>query len=161
MTARIPFEGEVLGDIVLKVCVAPMPVPSQYNPEVPEGFDAWFARACNRDPAKRFQTATELAETLAAVCGLGRVHVATHDEDRVQYVLKANPSMSDIELPDDMPTGTMSSKTALLAGLLLGVTLVVGVITFLAWQGRAPLDAPETPAAAQDAGPLAIPKPSR
>ena len=161
MTARIPFEGEVLGDIVLKVCVAPMPVPSQYNPEVPEGFDAWFARACNRDPAKRFQTATELAETLAAVCGLGRVHVATHDEDRVQYVLKANPSMSDIELPDDMPTGTMSSKTALLAGLLLGVTLVVGVITFLAWQGRAPLDAPETPAAAQDAGPRAIPKPSR
>ena len=160
MTARIPFEGEVLGDIVLKVCVAPMPVASQFNPDVPEGFDAWFARACNRDPAKRFQSATELAETLAAVCGLGRVHVATHDEDRVRYVLKSNPTLGDIELPDDMPTGTMSSKTALLAGLLLGVTLVVGVITFFAWQQRAGNEpAPETPVA-QDAGLRAAPAPS-
>ena len=32
MTARIPFEGEVLGDIVLKVCVATMLVPSEINP---------------------------------------------------------------------------------------------------------------------------------
>ncbi len=161
MTARIPFEGEVLGDIVLKVCVAPMPVPSQWNPDAPEGFDAWFARACNRDPAKRFQTATELAETLAAVCGIGRLHVATHDEDRVQYVLKANPSMADIELPDDMPTGTMSSKTALLAGLLLGVTLVVGVITFLAWQGRAQVDDTPPVPVAVDAGPRAAPSAKR
>jgi serine/threonine-protein kinase len=147
MTARIPFEGEVLGDIVLKVCVAPMPVPSQFNPDVPEGFDAWFARACNRDPAKRFQSATELAETLAAVCGLGRIHVATHAEDRVQYVLRANAGEqnTDFDLPDDMPTGTMSSKTALLAGLLLGVTLVVGMITFLAWRERAQADTPPTP----------------
>src|ERR1700679_3444134 len=42
MTARIPFEGEVLGDIVLKVCVAPLPVASSYNPKAPSGFDAWF-----------------------------------------------------------------------------------------------------------------------
>lgn len=69
LTARIPFEGEVLGDIVLKVCAAPLPVPSQLNPDVPPGFDAWFARACHHDPAKRFQSAKELAETLSSVCG--------------------------------------------------------------------------------------------
>ncbi len=168
MTARLPFEGEVLGDIVLKVCVAALPVPSQLNPDVPDGFDAWFARACNRDPAKRFQTATELAETLAAVCGLGRVHVATHHEDRVQYVLKTSAAAQDadagdLELPDDMPTGTMSSKTALLAGLLLGVSLVVGVVTFLAWQSRAPQGEPEPapPMAAHDAGPAARPPSGR
>src|SRR4029079_18993641 len=48
MTARIPFEGDVLGDIVLKVCAAPLPVPSELNPGLPLGFDAWFARACAR-----------------------------------------------------------------------------------------------------------------
>src|SRR5205085_4407809 len=37
-TARIPFEGEVLGDIVLKVCVEPLPRPSQFNPNAPEGL---------------------------------------------------------------------------------------------------------------------------
>ena len=72
MTARIPFEGDVLGDIVIKVCASPLPVPSQIEPNVPQGFDAWFARACSRDPSKRFQSATELAESLANVCGVAR-----------------------------------------------------------------------------------------
>ena len=72
MTGRLPFEGDVLGDIVLKVCAAPIPAPSKVNPDVPPGFDAWFARACSRDPAKRFQSAEELAQALAGVCGLGR-----------------------------------------------------------------------------------------
>jgi serine/threonine-protein kinase len=87
-TARIPFEGEVLGDIVLKVCVEPLPVPSKFNPQAPEGIDQWFLRACHREPAKRFQSVDEMAEQLAKVCGLGAVKVATHAEDRVQYALK-------------------------------------------------------------------------
>ena len=63
-TARIPFEGEVLGDIVLKVCVEPLPSPSKWNPDVPEGLDAWFHRACHRETAKRFQTVEEMSEAL-------------------------------------------------------------------------------------------------
>src|SRR3954464_6715099 len=82
-TARIPFEGEVLGDIVLKVCVEPLPSPSKFNPDAPEGLDAWFHRACQRDPTKRFQTVEEMSESLAKVCGLGKVVVATKGEDRV------------------------------------------------------------------------------
>ena len=88
MTGRLPFEGDVLGDIVLKVCASPMPAPSQINPDVPPGFDAWFARACSRDPPKRFQTAEELAQALAGVCGIGRIRMATLDEDQVQYVMR-------------------------------------------------------------------------
>ena len=52
-TARIPFEGEVLGDIVLKVCVEPLPLPTRSNGDAPEGLDVWFRRACHREPAKR------------------------------------------------------------------------------------------------------------
>ena len=88
MTARIPFEGDVLGDIVIKVCASPLPVPSQIEPNVPQGFDAWFARACSRDPSKRFQSATELAESLANVCGVGRVRMQSNDDEKVQYMLK-------------------------------------------------------------------------
>ncbi len=83
MTGRLPFEGDVLGDIVLKVCASPMPAPSKINPGVPHGFDAWFARACSRDPARRFQTADELAQALAGVCGMGRIRMATLDEDQI------------------------------------------------------------------------------
>src|SRR5262245_22452765 len=87
-TARIPFEGEVLGDIVLKVCVEPLPIPSKFVPEVPPGLDAWFLRACHREAQKRFQSVAEMSEQLIKVCGLGAVQVATKAEDRVQYALK-------------------------------------------------------------------------
>ena len=101
MTARIPFEGEVLGDIVLKVCASPLPVPSQLNPDVPSGFDTWFARACSRDPQKRFQSATELAESLANVCGTGRVKTASpRREPRAVRAQEERDPLESIPIPN-------------------------------------------------------------
>jgi serine/threonine-protein kinase len=134
MTGRLPFEGDVLGDIVLKVCAAPLPVPSNLNPSVPAGFDAWFARACSRDPAKRFQTADELAQALAGVSGIGRLRVATLDEDQVQYVIR--PKRDAVSLSSLPPPNAMSPRTALLAGLVLGIAMMIGVLGFLAWRER-------------------------
>ena len=132
MTGRLPFEGDVLGDIVLKVCAAPMPAPSHVYPGIPRGFDAWFARACSRDPAKRFQTAEELAQALAGVCGLQRIRMATLDEDQVQYMMTPRTATDD---PDSMPVpAAMSPRTALLAGLVLGIAMMVGIMGFFAWR---------------------------
>jgi len=136
MIARIPFEGEVLGDIVLKVCAAPLPIPSKLNPNVPAGFDAWFARACNRDPSKRFQTAEELSEALSNVCGTGRVRVATMREDQVQYQLKpSTPDLAALAEEIEVPKG-MSARTALMAGLVLGVTMMIGIVGAIAWRDK-------------------------
>jgi serine/threonine protein kinase len=157
MTARIPFEGDVLGDIVLKVCVSPLPVPSAYNPKTPSGFDAWFAKACSRDPTKRFQTATELRESLELVCGVDapRAKAPSLDESEVQYVLRPaapNPFPLDDDL--DMPTG-MSSRTALLAGLVLGVAVMIGVVGAIAWRQQqldsGPVDVPPVAVSARRA----------
>lgn len=54
---------------MLKIIVEPLPVPSQIA-EVPPGFDAWWARAVERDPAARFQSAKELADALEGALGL-------------------------------------------------------------------------------------------
>jgi eukaryotic-like serine/threonine-protein kinase len=70
MTGHLPFEGEAVGDVLVKLCTAPMPVPSQLVNDLPPGFDAWFARALTREPEGRFQSASELGTSLAAVCGL-------------------------------------------------------------------------------------------
>jgi serine/threonine-protein kinase len=149
MTARIPFEGEVLGDIVIKVCAAPLPLPSQINRDVPPAFDAWFARACSRDPAKRFQSANELADSFANALGVGRIKTPSLDDDRVQYVLKK--STVPIEsIP--IPSASMSPKTALLAGLVLGITLMVGIAGALAWREREMADELDARAAALDGG---------
>lgn len=147
-TARIPFEGEVLGDIVLKVCVEPLPLPSQFVAGLPAGLDAWFTRTCHREAAKRFQSVEELSEQLLKVCGLGAVQVATMAEDRVQYALKP-ASQEAIDELDDLPSGGMNARTALLTGIIVGVSLMVALLGFLAWRANQEENAgPPTPAPA-------------
>ncbi|HEU4580651.1 MAG TPA: protein kinase [Polyangiaceae bacterium] len=73
---RPPFSEDTLVNLVLAVCLQPLPIPSQHG-SVPPGFDAWFARACERDVTQRFQTvreaSIELRRLVAAACGLPEV----------------------------------------------------------------------------------------
>jgi len=66
----LPFDGEAVGDLLVKLCTAPIPVPSEIAPDVPPSFDAWIHKGLTREPEQRFQTAAQLSESLAAVCGL-------------------------------------------------------------------------------------------
>jgi tRNA A-37 threonylcarbamoyl transferase component Bud32 len=70
MVGHLPFEGEAVGDLLVKICTAPLPVPSQQASGVPPHFDAWFQRALAREPGERFASAMELAEALATSCGV-------------------------------------------------------------------------------------------
>ncbi|MBX3232854.1 MAG: serine/threonine protein kinase [Labilithrix sp.] len=143
-TAKIPFEGDVLGDIVLKVCVEPMPLPSTIIADAPPGLDGWFQRACHREAQKRFQSAEEMAEQLLKVCGAGPVRIQTLDEDKMQFALKKpKPGAELAVVDDDMPSGGMNPKTALLTGIVVGVSLMVAILGFLAWRdNRENADAP-------------------
>jgi serine/threonine-protein kinase len=134
-TARIPFEGDVLGEIVLKVCIEPLPRPSDHVDGLPPGLDAWFLRACHREPAQRFQAADEMGEQLLKVCGLGAATVATMAEDRVQFAFRP-ASQEELDALDDLPSGGMNARTALLAGIIVGVSLMVLLVGFLAWRAN-------------------------
>jgi len=68
LTGKRPFYSDGLGDLVLQICIRDIPVPSESS-SVPVGFDAWFARAVNRDPEARFQSARELTDALREVLG--------------------------------------------------------------------------------------------
>jgi serine/threonine-protein kinase len=70
VTGVLPFEGESVGDLLVKICTSPPPVPSLTVPGLPAAFDTWFARALEREPDRRFQTASELAEALALAAGV-------------------------------------------------------------------------------------------
>lgn len=67
ITGELPFQSEALGDLLVKIIVGPIPVPSAVAP-VPPGFDAWWARAAERAPERRFQSAKELGTALELVC---------------------------------------------------------------------------------------------
>jgi eukaryotic-like serine/threonine-protein kinase len=51
--------------ILAQIASAPLPRPSKLRPDLPPTFDTWFARALDRDVDKRYQTAKELADSLA------------------------------------------------------------------------------------------------
>jgi serine/threonine protein kinase len=69
LTGHLPFRSDAIGDLMVKIIVDPLPVPSQ-TAQVPPGFDDWWARAAARDPAQRFQSARELTEALGLALGL-------------------------------------------------------------------------------------------
>lgn len=66
LVGQLPFPQQQFGELVLAVCLSPLPVPSEHG-DVPAGFDAWFARALARDPSERFATAEAQTEALLAV----------------------------------------------------------------------------------------------
>jgi serine/threonine-protein kinase len=56
----------VLGDLLIKICTDPVPVPSSLA-AVPPAFDAWVMRALERDPQRRFGSALEMAQELRSL----------------------------------------------------------------------------------------------
>lgn len=61
-----PFESEALGDLLILICTEDAPIPSEQG-SVPEGFDAWFLKACARKPEDRFQSGREMVDALRAL----------------------------------------------------------------------------------------------
>ena len=66
LTGRRLFRADTNAQTLNKILVEPIPPPSEARPELAP-FDALCARALERDPALRFQTADEFAAALEAV----------------------------------------------------------------------------------------------
>lgn len=71
MTGVSPFDGGSITATSVRVSVAPLPKLTTLRPELPPGVDAWFASACARDSAQRFQSARELGDALYVAAGGG------------------------------------------------------------------------------------------
>jgi serine/threonine-protein kinase len=121
MTGRVPFEGDAIGDVVLKVCAAPLPVPSKVHARVPRGFDEWFAKACSRNPTQRFASARDMAVALQQL----DQWVA---QQREVNAYEIRPQISGVELDSLPPRGP--SKATVLAGILGGMAVVFGAGAF-------------------------------
>jgi serine/threonine-protein kinase len=98
IVGKRPFFSDGLGDLVLTICVRDLPVPSDAAP-VPLGFDKWFARACSREPAQRFQSARELTEGLRDALGIEGSAV-----DTPEIVVRSEGSKSTAPASAGVPT---------------------------------------------------------
>ena len=126
VTGRYPFEGEAIGDLLVKICTAPLPIPSQIAP-TPPAFDEWFAKAMQREPSLRFGSASELAEQLALACGVKVMRAPQPSTSRevpnYEGGAQARTAMDDTGMPMSRTLGRTSSTRR--SGLALAAASAV------------------------------------
>jgi serine/threonine protein kinase/formylglycine-generating enzyme required for sulfatase activity len=64
LTGRVPYQAETPMAVVIKHLTAPLPLPRDANPSIPEAAERVIFKALAKDPADRYQTAGELVEAL-------------------------------------------------------------------------------------------------
>lgn len=84
LTGEPPIKGETIVDMVLKLNSQMPPPPSHLNAEVPAALDAVVMRALAKDPDRRFQSGSEMAE-------------------RLLLAVKPDPSPTAAYIPDPEP----------------------------------------------------------
>jgi serine/threonine protein kinase len=137
LTGELPFLSEGLGDLLAKIMFEPIPVPSAIVPSLPMDFDDWWARASSREIAYRYQSAKELADSLAGALGLeGAATVAAAPPGlREASLSDYSLSMSDGATPQESQASVSTLWPAthtgkLLAAGIVGVVLIAASITF-------------------------------
>jgi serine/threonine protein kinase len=67
VTGRLPFPGEIVGDVMGMILADPIPLATAIAPDLPLALDAFFLKALSRDRAQRFQSAREMTEAFAEI----------------------------------------------------------------------------------------------
>ncbi len=94
LTGRRLFKGPTDYETLNRVKTQPIPPPSLINPKVPPELDQIVATALQRDPAKRYQRAAQMARDLEQFCG--RIGFTT--DDMKEFMEKLFPNRE--EIPD-------------------------------------------------------------
>jgi serine/threonine-protein kinase len=113
VTGVLPFDGESVGDLLVKICTASPPAPSHSAPGIPASFDSWFAHALEREPERRFRSASELADALAMATGLSQRRSASQNGLPPYGPPQSAPHPRSQSQPDySQPIGTIPSVTS-------------------------------------------------
>ncbi len=159
LVGRMPFHGESVGDLLVTICTAPLPIPSVEAPDVPAGFDQWFARALSRNPDERFQGAASLGEAFCEAVGAtvqqeswgtASKRASATIVDVPQITNRVSPATPEPVVVEPAAGGNKSRK---LVVALTGLAAAAGVAAFALPRNDAasqtPPAAPQVPHAAE------------
>ena len=74
LTGRVAIKGETFGDILVKICTQPLPSLVAAVPSLPYAMEAWFHKACAREPGDRYASAQEFIDALRMASGTIPTH---------------------------------------------------------------------------------------
>ncbi len=172
LVGALPFDGDALGDLLVKICTAPIPVPTTQSPNAPPGFDAWFFKAMQREPADRFQTALEFSDNLAVACGMAVARSPQTSQLEASYQQSAHYAAATPGGPTGMlgrspliegtvagysntAPGSSKSRVGLILGGVFGALALIGLVLFFVFSRH-----PEPSVSAATASPSAAATPS-
>jgi len=119
LTGQLPFMGETIAGLAVAIHSTATPLPSHHNPSLSPAIDAWFIKACARDPGARYQTAAEMAAALELAVRGGAPQPVVPPDAASSQAIRALPPASEPNLPL-APTGRLRNDAAAQAGSALG-----------------------------------------
>jgi serine/threonine protein kinase len=147
LTGRLPFDGETLPEVCIKIATQPPPPIRTVRPEVSPALEAALLRCLEKDRGRRFQNVAELSAALAphgtVQAGLSAERVrrtlqgatttgpAPRPEDRPSDDVRAPPHESIVALGNTKRERPRKGPgTGAIAGIAVGATVLVGVLAF-------------------------------
>ncbi|MDQ3729589.1 MAG: protein kinase, partial [Actinomycetota bacterium] len=114
LTGQVPFDAETAVAIALKQ-VSELPVPPRrINPEIPPALDAVVLKALQKDPADRFQNASEFLRAL--------------DEAEANPEAGGTAVYAAVVAADPPPEEDESNRNKLIALAILALLIAAGVV---------------------------------
>jgi serine/threonine-protein kinase len=154
--------------IIAQILYEPMDPPTARGLALGPAFDAWFARACHRDPAQRFQTSLELVSELARAlhvqlgAPVDRLNVPTEArwtlQSRPETTMAPTLQSASNPLPQ---AGQRRHRGRVIIGASVALSALLLFIGFVVSQSRGPdkdeSAEPRSAAAVVPAPPVAVP----
>jgi serine/threonine protein kinase len=154
LTGQLPFGGEEIVDLLVAICRDPIPIPSKIEPSLGPEVDRFLARALEREPEQRFQSAPEFAQAFTALVSPGGPSPSAAE---ARAPMKSSPVVSPGNSATLAPAShtlaaTPSQRprsTALFVAVGAGVALGLSALTFFLFFFHASVPAPGAAAKAE------------
>jgi serine/threonine protein kinase len=156
LLGHLPFPGQALGEVIIKICTGPIPVPSQIG-RVPMGFDSWFAKACARDPDQRFQSARQMTDAFRLLL-TSRFEAGSHEPYSEASSTADPPLVVHHQTDAGVTKGTSTTGTGRQTRTL-AIAAVVAAVALAGW-GVFALVSDKTPTSPTPSATLATPSPT-
>jgi eukaryotic-like serine/threonine-protein kinase len=135
-TGQLPFHGDTLGALALKVHEAKFLPASALRGGVPPALDAWFSRAFQRNPAQRFGSLKDLVQSFVRAVADPSA-TAAELPSFPTFVPGASLSASDPRPPPRLdPPASRSLQIAAVVASGIALLLVGAVVTLLLTRPR-------------------------
>lgn len=114
LTGKEIWTADTLVHLVAQIAYEPLPIPSEHGATFGPAYDAWFLRACARNPEERFKSAGEAVTALAEALSVNENSIRISHGDIKSSPLSSAKSASAAALAEtafDTSTGPVAGTS--------------------------------------------------